>query len=130
MKYNFEFSHDSPGLSGALKIDEERISPNGLTNDLRDHIKNDLKKTEALEEVLNKYKPETPNEILLIGIALGGIQGAERLFNDIQDANLPPALMRDMFKSLVEKAHYHDNPSVSLDADKFQQDMDQEEHEF
>ena len=128
MKYNIKFDHKASNLSDAIQVS---LDINKVTDDFRELLKeNNLQKTEILEQILNKYDPQTPTDLIAIGVVLGGLNGTEMVIGHVKDANIPPDLMKEMFESLLNKAFKPNIGNMSLDKESFKEVMNDDKNDF
>jgi hypothetical protein len=130
MKYNIKFNHKASSLHEAIKtsinMDDVATYMRGILQD------KESQKTEALEKTLNKYDPQNPEDLLAIGIILGGLNGTEQLITHVRDADLPPGLMREMFDNLLKRAYSSElsMKNMKLDVEGFKKAMGDGKHDF
>ena len=133
MKYNIKFTHKASSLSQAINTD---IDIDVVSKDMKELLKDgSIQKTEALEKMLIKYDPQTPTDLLAMGIILGGLNGTEMIINHISEAKLPPGLMKEMFNNLVDRAFKNPNLDdlglgVGLNKEAFEDAMGDDKDEF
>ena len=126
-KYKIKFKHDEGSLGKALNVtfDMEEI-----TKDMREALKEDKLRTEILEDIINKHDPQTPEDLLGLGLILGGLNGTEMISQSISRAELPPGLIREMFDSLLQKAFHRDLKDIQVDEKLFKKTMGDQKHNF
>ena len=130
MKYNIKFNHKASSLNEAIKTS---INMNDVTKYMREKLQNGEKqKTEALEDTLNKYDPQNPEDLLAVGVILGGLNGTEQLVAHVRDADIPPGLMKEMFDSLLNRAFKSgfNDPNMELNREGFKEVMGDDKHDF
>ena len=128
MKYNIKFDHKASNLNEAIKVS---IDIDKVTDDFREFLKdNKLQKTEILEEILTKYDPQNPTDLLAIGVVLGGLNGTEMVISHVREANIPPDLMKEMFDSLIVKAFKPNLENMSINEKVFKGMMSDDKNDF
>ncbi|MAG52629.1 MAG: hypothetical protein CMH62_01565 [Nanoarchaeota archaeon] len=132
MKYNIKFNHKASSLHKAIKTS---INMDDVAKYMREKLQNGEKqKTEALEDTLNKYDPQSPEDLLAVGVILGGLNGTEQLISHVRDADIPPGLMKEMFNSLLRRAFGSDSDinlsNMELNREGFKETMGDDKHDF
>jgi hypothetical protein len=126
-KYKIKFKHNESSLGKALNVtfDMEEV-----TKDMRESLKEDKLRTEILEDIINKHDPQTPEDLLGLGLILGGLNGTEMLSQSISKADLPPGLIREMFDSLLQKAFHVNLKDMKVNEKLFKETMGDKKHNF
>ena len=131
MKYKFEFNHKVDSFSQSIP---STVNPAEATAKLFSMMRNEeaKSKSELIEMILKAIDPQTPNDILMLGIAFGTTHAMERFADP--DAGLPPpAITENILMHLMKYAYGKDRGGMgtwSIDEDKVEEHIKQEKHDF
>jgi len=127
MKYKFEFNHKTDNFTKSIP---STMDPIDITSKLREIISKDVSsKSEMIESIINTADPQTPNDILVLGIAFGATHAMER-FSDPSAGLPPPIITESIIAQLMRAAYGKETGTWSIDEEKVEKHIKQEKHDF
>ena len=127
MKYKFEFNHDERHFDKAFP---STLNPEEAMRDINKLQKGEveLRKTEAIEKILIKLDPQTPNDIFVLGLAFGTAHSLEKLIESVRHGLPSPQLMQVMLDTLMEAAY--GEGSYGLNKEEFNKHIKEKKNDF